>query len=72
MLDALLQLIYNYIDNLGGSGGWKRYKKVYGKDADLRLNSKEHAYVHDVLFDDYLHSFTMYVQGIAPRRSILP
>ena len=33
---------------------------------------KEHAYVHDVSFDDYFHSFTMYMQVIAPRKSILP
>ena len=33
---------------------------------------KEHAYVHDVSFGEYFHSFTMYMQAIAPRRSILP
>ena len=37
-----------------------RMMKVYGKD---------HVYMHNDLFDDYLHSFTIHVQAIAPSRA---
>ena len=52
----------------------------FGRKGDLSMDhslfmsrnfGKEHAYVHNVSFDDYLHSFTMYMQAIALRRSIL-
>ena len=33
---------------------------------------KEHAHVHDVSFDDHLHSFAMYIHAICLTRSILP
>ena len=37
--------------------------KVYGKD---------HVYMHNDLLNEYFHSFTIHVQDIVPRGSILP
>ena len=38
----------------------------------IEAYGKDHVLMHNDLFDEYFHSFTIHMQAISPSRSILP
>ena len=65
--NSMKELIQRYISSFG------RGDRSMHHSICLRRNFGEKcAQVNNVLFDEDMHYFTMYMQAIAPRRSIIP